>query len=82
MVVANGRSAKQVVALAKKLREALSQHGIHAKLEGTDTGDWVIVDAYDVIIHLFRPEVRTFYNLEKLWAMDFNTTDFNVYRSA
>jgi ribosome-associated protein len=68
MVVASGRSSRQVGALAEKLQERLKAAGYGpAAVEGTRTCDWVIVDALDVVVHLFRPEVREFYNLEKMW---------------
>lgn len=82
MVIVTGTSSRQVTAMAEKLRDTLStEAGIKARLEGTETGDWVIVDAGDVIVHLFRPEVRIFYNLEKLWSTDFSTTDYTLYKS-
>ncbi|GGA18085.1 ribosome silencing factor [Neptunicoccus cionae] len=68
MVVASGRSTRQVVAMAEKLSERLKQNkGISARIEGKSAGDWVLIDAGDVIVHLFRPEVREFYQLEKMW---------------
>lgn len=68
MVVCSGRSSRQVSALSEKLAEALkTEHGVLAKMEGKETGDWVVIDAGDVIIHVFRPEVREFYQLEKMW---------------
>jgi len=68
MVVASGRSSRQVTALAEKLADRLKQElGVYAKVEGKDTGDWVLIDAGDVIVHVFRPEVREFYQLEKMW---------------
>lgn len=70
MIVANGRSSRQVVGLAGKIKEKLAEHGIKAKTEGTSHGDWVIVDCVDVIVHLFRPEVRDFYGIEKMWKLD------------
>jgi len=81
MVIVTGTSSRQVTAMAEKLRDSLSTQGIKARLEGMETGDWVIVDAGDVIVHLFRPEVRSFYNLEKLWSTDFSTTDYTLYKS-
>jgi len=69
MVVACGRSARQVAALAGKMREKLKNIGYgKVPVEGLLQADWVLVDAGDVIIHLFRPEVREFYNLEKMWS--------------
>lgn len=68
MIIASGRSSRQVVAIAEKLTDLLKQrHGILSKVEGKDQGDWVLIDAGDVIVHLFRPEVREFYQLEKMW---------------
>lgn len=68
MVVASGRSTRQVSAMAEKLIERLKQEfGRICKVEGKDTGDWVLIDSGDVIVHLFRPEVRDFYQLEKMW---------------
>jgi len=68
LVIASGRSTRQVVALAEKLTDTLkSDYGISCKTEGKDQGDWVLIDSGDVIVHLFRPEVREFYQLEKMW---------------
>ena len=68
MVVCSGRSTRQVSALAEKLVEKLkSDRGILSKVEGKETGDWVLIDTGDVIVHVFRPEVREFYQLEKMW---------------
>ena len=68
MVIATGRSTRQVVSIAEKLTDLLKQkHGIICKTEGKDQGDWVLIDAGDVIVHVFRPEVREFYQLEKMW---------------
>ncbi|HLJ63971.1 MAG TPA: ribosome silencing factor [Stellaceae bacterium] len=69
IVIATGQSQRQVVALAERLLRTLKEHGLgRAAVEGLPFGDWVLVDATDVIIHLFRPEVRAFYNLEKMWG--------------
>jgi len=69
MVVCSGRSSRQVAAIAEKLIEGLKQEmGLICKVEGKDQGDWVLVDAGDVIVHVFRPEVREFYQLEKMWV--------------
>ena len=69
MVIASGRSTRQVASISEKLVETLKQdHGVLCKIEGKDTGDWVLIDAGDVIVHVFRPEVREFYQLEKMWA--------------
>ncbi|WP_295043678.1 ribosome silencing factor [uncultured Paracoccus sp.] len=68
MVIASGRSARQVAAIAEKLAERMKQiTGRTPRIEGKDTGDWVLIDTDDVIVHVFRPEVREFYQLEKMW---------------
>ncbi len=69
MVIASGRSTRQVAAIAQKLAEKVKQEG-HGpvRLEGLPQADWVLIDAGDVVVHLFRPEVRSFYNLERMWA--------------
>jgi ribosome-associated protein len=69
MVIATGRSQRQVVSLAERMLEALKANGYgRASCEGLRHGDWVLIDAGDVIIHLFRPEARAYYNLEKMWG--------------
>lgn len=69
MVIASGRSTRQVAAMAQKLAEKIKQEGRGpVKLEGLPAADWVLLDAGDVVVHLFRPEVRSFYNLERMWA--------------
>ncbi len=69
MVVASGRSNRHVGAIADQLVDKLKEAGHrHIRVEGMDQCDWVLVDAVDVVVHLFRPEVRSFYNLEKLWS--------------
>lgn len=71
MVIASGRSTRQVAAMAQKLGERLKQGGFgNPRIEGLPAADWVLVDAGGVIVHLFRPEVRTFYNLERMWGFD------------
>ncbi|MFT7105720.1 MAG: ribosome-associated protein [Yoonia sp.] len=68
MVIASGRSTRQVAAMAEKLSERIKhEFGIVSKIEGKDTGDWVLIDTGDIIVHIFRPEVREFYQLEKMW---------------
>ncbi|MCK0096122.1 ribosome silencing factor [Yoonia sp. F2084L] len=68
MVIASGRSSRQVTAMAEKLADRVKQDfGIISKTEGKDTGDWVLIDTGDIIVHIFRPEVREFYQLEKMW---------------
>lgn len=69
MVIASGRSTRQVAAMAQKLAEKIKQAGFgSARVEGLPAADWVLIDAGDVVVHLFRPEVRSFYNLERMWA--------------
>ncbi|HRX36590.1 MAG TPA: ribosome silencing factor [Aestuariivirga sp.] len=69
MVVASGRSNRHVGAIADQLVEKLKEAGHrNLKVEGMPQCDWVLVDAGDVVVHIFRPEVRSFYNLEKLWS--------------
>ncbi len=71
MVIASGRSARQLGAMADHLTAKLKAQGVHhIGVEGAATGDWVLIDGGDVIVHLFRPEVRRIYNLEKMWGMD------------
>lgn len=72
MVVASGRSQRHVAAVADQVISALRDNG-HGKprVEGLPHADWVLVDAGDVIVHIFRPEVREFYNIEKMWQADF-----------
>ena len=71
MVVTSGRSNRQVGASADRLSKAFDEAGIRGvRVQGLPHCDWVLVDAGDVIVHVFRPEVRTFYNLEKMWAAD------------
>lgn len=70
MVVASGSSARQVGAISDHLLERVKHAGYgKCRVEGQEQGDWVVVDAGDVVIHIFRPEVRDFYNLEKLWSV-------------
>ena len=70
MVIASGRSTRQVAAIAMKLGERIEQGGYPApKMEGLSQGDWVLIDAGDVVVHIFRPEVRSFYNLERMWTL-------------
>ena len=69
MVIATGTSTRQVVSMSEKLVEKLKRDGhVIPRLEGVKQGDWALIDASDVIIHIFRPEVREFYNLEKMWT--------------
>jgi ribosome-associated protein len=68
MVIATGRSSRQVASISEHLADRLKQElGLIVRTEGKDLGDWVLIDAGDVIVHVFRPEVREFYQLEKMW---------------
>ncbi len=68
MVIASGTSNRHVAALAEQVQMKLKEAGYKTVSEGEEKADWVLIDAFDVIIHLFKPEVRDFYNLEKMWA--------------
>lgn len=69
MIIASGRSARHVSGLAQIIAEQLDKLGFKKpRFEGKDNGDWVLADAGDVIVHIFRPEVRSFYNIEKIWC--------------
>jgi ribosome-associated protein len=71
MIVASGRSHRHVGAIADHLLRALKDLGLgRARVEGLPHCDWVLIDAGDLIVHLFRPEVRAFYNLEKIWSVE------------
>jgi ribosome-associated protein len=71
MIVASGRSARHVSALADHVARKLKEAGVaQVRIEGLPNADWVLIDAGDVIVHIFRPEVREFYNLERIWASD------------
>lgn len=68
MIIASGTSARQVSAMAEHLVAKLREIGVKAQTEGEKHGDWVLIDAGDVVIHLFRPEVRAFYQIERIWS--------------
>lgn len=69
IVIASGRSSRQVAAIAQKLAERIKQAtGRSVRIEGLPVADWVLIDAGDVVVHIFRPEVRSFYNLERMWG--------------
>jgi ribosome-associated protein len=71
MIVASGRSARHVSALADHVARKLKEAGVEkVRIEGMPNADWVLIDAGDIIVHIFRPEVREFYNLERIWATD------------
>jgi ribosome-associated protein len=74
MIIASGRSARHVSALADRLLRAIKEVGNGgARVEGQQTNDWVLIDIGDIVVHIFRPEVRTFYNLEKMWSVEPDT---------
>ena len=69
MVIASGKSTRQVASMANKLAQKIKETtGRSPRIEGLTAADWVLIDAGDIIVHLFRPEVRSFYNLERMWA--------------
>ncbi|MFN7710769.1 MAG: ribosome silencing factor [Holosporales bacterium] len=68
MIIASGLSQRHIRTMGEKLQHELKMQGIVAQVEGLPNSDWILVDAKDVIVHLFRPEVREFYNLEKMWS--------------
>ena len=68
MVVASGTSNRHVASISQKIEENLKVAGYRSTVEGEQKADWVLIDAFDVIVHIFRPEVREFYNLEKMWT--------------
>ena len=72
MIIASGRSQRQVLALADRLIAAFKAAGVsRVSVEGLPLGDWVLIDAGDLLVHLFRPDVRAYYNLEKMWGAEF-----------
>ena len=76
MVIASGKSTRQVASMANKIAQKIKETtGERVSIEGLPTADWVLIDAGDVIVHLFRPEVRSFYNLERMWAFGDLPTD-------
>ena len=82
MIIATGTSSRHVSSMASRLCEKLkSARKVMPRAEGLESGDWAIVDAGDVMVHLFREEVRSFYDLEKLWGSDFSTVNYTSYQS-
>jgi ribosome-associated protein len=76
MVIASGRSTRQVASMAQKLTERIKRElGRNVRVEGLPVADWVLIDADYVVVHLFRPEVRSFYNLERMWAFEERAPD-------
>ena len=71
MVIATGRSNRQLSAMAQHLDEKLTKRGVKkVSIEGLTQGEWVLLDGGDVIVHLFKPDIRRFYNLEKMWGIE------------
>lgn len=70
LVIASGTSSRQVGALAESLHRELKGLGLYSAIEGMPECNWVLVDAGDIVVHIFRPEVRAFYNLEKMWGLE------------
>jgi ribosome-associated protein len=71
MVIASGRSDRHVGAVAEQVQRRLKEEGLgRARIEGQPQCDWVLIDISDIIVHVFRPEVREFYNLEKMWSAE------------
>src|SRR6185503_12434943 len=68
MLIASGRSDRHVGAIAEQLQRKLKEEGYGSRIEGQPQCDWVLIDIGDIIVHVFRPEVREFYNLEKMWS--------------
>ena len=71
MVIASGSSSRQVTSLAEKLAIKLKENGYNSRIEGKQGGDWVLLDAGDIIVHIFRPEVREFYAIEDIWNVSY-----------
>lgn len=71
LVIASGTSQRQIGSMAQLLKEELKKNGLkNVNIEGLPECDWVLIDAGDVVVHIFRPEIRTFYNLEKMWSVE------------
>lgn len=79
MIVASGTSTRHVSALAQKIKERLESRGHKSvRIEGLSQSDWVVIDAGDVVVHIFRPEVRAFYNIEKMWGAPHKVSSVNT----
>lgn len=70
MIIASGRSDRHVGAIAEQVQRKLKDEGFNSRVEGQPQCDWVLIDIGDIIVHVFRPEVREFYNLEKMWSAE------------
>lgn len=83
IIVASGTSSTQTIRMAEKLKDRLSARGIKdIRIEGATQGDWVVIDLFDIVVHLFRPEVREFYNIEKMWKIPSLTPQNDSFHSA
>jgi len=83
IIIASGTSSTQIKAIANKLKDRLNARGIKdIRIEGLSQADWVVVDMGDVVVHLFRPEVREFYNIEKMWNMNAPSPSHDGFISA
>jgi len=74
MIIASGESSRHVSAIAEHLLRKVKQAGVRVRAEGANACDWVLVDAGDIVVHIFRPEVRSFYNVEKMWGVEASET--------
>ncbi|MFL2771753.1 MAG: ribosome silencing factor [Rhodospirillaceae bacterium] len=75
MIIASGNSARLVSAMSDHIIQKLKELGVTPKAEGRSQSDWVLIDAGDIIVHLFRPEVRAFYSIEKIWGVSMQSSD-------
>ena len=82
MLIASGRSSRHVAALADYVRQDIKESGMAVSIEGAEKADWILIDAGDVVLHIFRPEVRVFYNLEKIWSLPLPESLQNVAEAA
>ena len=79
MVIATGIADRQITAMATHLEDKLEEAGVkRIQIEGSGGSDWVLIDAGDIVIHLFKPEARTLYALEKMWGQDLDAADETV----
>lgn len=83
IIVASGTSTTQTTRMAEKLKDRLTVRGYkNIRIEGASQGDWVVLDIGDIVVHLFRPEVREFYNIEKMWSIPPTGTSNEGFRTA
>ncbi len=72
MIIASGTSKRHIVSMAEHIKERLSKKKFNAKIEGIKQSEWILIDCNDVIVHIFLPDIRSYYNLEKVWAFQIN----------